>query len=162
MKCLIHSFAKTLFKYCFRVANFVFNKLYNNSYDNFAVISIAWSWFSCKDNLSALFIKNTSLYSFNSMSKVCILSTFVIWFITLFIAFTWCLMINSLTTLIIIKAYIVNSFYRAFAKSSAMNNLNAYSFILKCHVFTTVFIWIHLNCIFNMLKIKKNSFLLIA
>jgi len=40
-KCLIHSFAKTSFKYCFKVINFVFNKLYNDFYDDFAVISIA-------------------------------------------------------------------------------------------------------------------------
>jgi len=37
----------------------MFNRLYNDSYDDFAMISIAWSWSSCKDNLSAFFIKNT-------------------------------------------------------------------------------------------------------
>ncbi len=42
-KCLIYSFTKTSFEYCLKVANYVFNRLYNNSYDDFAVISIAWS-----------------------------------------------------------------------------------------------------------------------
>ncbi len=162
MKCLIHSFAKTSFKYCLRVINSVFDRLYNNSYDDFAVISIAWSWSSCKDNLSALSVKNTSSYSFNSMSKVYVSSMFVIQLIMLFIAFTWCSMIDSLMTLIMTKAYTVNLSCRAFAKSSAMNNLNAYSFISKRHVLAIMFIQIRLNCIFNMLKIKRDSFLSIA
>ena len=107
-QCLIHSFAKTLSRYCLRVANSVFDRLYNDSYDDFAVISIAWSWSSCKSNLSTLFIKNTSLYSFNSTSKVCVLSAFVIQLITLFIVFTWCSTIDSLTTLIMTRAYTVD------------------------------------------------------
>ena len=162
MKCLIHSFAKTSSRYCLRITNFVFNKLYNDSYDNFAVISIAWSWFSCKSNLLTLSVKNTSSYSFNLMSKVCILSVFVIQFVTLFIAFTWCSMINSLMMLIMIKAYTVNSSYRAFIKSSAMNNLNACSFMSKRHVLVIMFIQIRLNCIFNILRIREDFFLLIA
>jgi len=40
-KCLIYSFAKTSSKYCHRVINSVFDKLYNDSYDDSAVISIA-------------------------------------------------------------------------------------------------------------------------
>ncbi len=43
----------------------------------------------------------------------------------LFITFTWCSTIDSLTTLIMTKAYTVDSSCRAFAKSFAMNNLNA-------------------------------------
>ncbi len=162
MKCLIYSFTKTLSKYCLRVANSVFNKLYNDSYNDFAVILIAWLWSSCKSNLSTFFVENTSSYSFNSISKVCVLNTFVIWLIMLFIAFTWCSMIDSSTILIMIKAYTVNSFCKAFANSSAMNNLNACSFISKHHVLMIMFIWIRLNCIFDILKIKKDFFLSIA
>ena len=162
MKCLIHSFAKTLFKYCFRVVNSVFNKLYNDSYNDFAVILIAWLWSSCKDNLSALSVKNISLYSFNLMSKVCVLNAFMIQLITLFIAFTWCSMIDSLTTLIMTRAYTVDSSCRTFANTCAKNNLNACSFTLKHHVLAIIFIWIHLNCIFNILRIREDSFLSIT
>ncbi len=138
-QCLIHFFTKTSFKYCFKVTNSVFNKLYNDLYNDFAVISIAWSWFSCKSNLSAFFIKNTSSYSFNSMSKVYVSSAFVIQFIMLFITFTWCSMIDSLTTLIMTKAYIVDSFYKVFANVYAKNNSNACSFTLKHHVLVIMF-----------------------
>ncbi len=162
MKCLIHSFTKTSFKYYLRVVNSVFDKLYNDSYNDFAVISIAWSWSSCKGSLSALFIENTSLYSFNSTNKVCILSAFVIQLIMLFIAFTWCSMINSLMTLIMTKAYTVNSFYKAFANACVKNNSNACSFTLKHHVLAIMFIHIHLNCILDILRIRKDFFLLIA
>ena len=162
MKCLIHSFAKTSSKYYLGVINSVFNKLYNNSYNDFAVILIAWSWSSCKNNLLILFIKNTSSYSFNLMSKVCVLSAFVIWFITLFITFTWYSMIDFSTTLIMIRKYIVDSSCRAFTNACAKNNSNACLFTLKHHVFMIMFIQIHLNCIFNILKIKEDFFLLIA
>ncbi len=60
-------------------------------------------------------------------------------------------MINSSTTLIMIKAYIVNSFYKAFIKSFTMNNLNACSFMSKCQILAIMFIQICLNCIFNIL-----------
>ncbi len=140
MKCLIHSFAKTSSRYYLRVINSVFNRLYNDSYDDSAVISIAWSWSSCKSNLFALFIKNTSSYSFNSMSKVYVLSTFVIQLITLFITFTWYSTIDSLMMLIMIKAYTVNSSCRAFTNTCAKNNSNAYSFTSKYHVLAVMFI----------------------
>ena len=161
-KCLIHSFAKTSFRYCLRVVNSVFDKLYNDSYDDSAVISIAWSCFSCKDSLSALSVENTSLYSFNSTSKVCVSSAFVIQLVTLFIAFTWCSTINSSTTLIMTKAYTVDSSCKAFANAYAKNNSNACSFTLKHHVFAIMFIRICLNCILNILRIKRDSFLLIT
>ncbi len=131
MKCLIHSFAKTSSKYYLRVANSVFNKLYNDSYDDSAMISISWSWSSCKDSLSALSVENTSLYSFNSTSKVCVSNAFVIRLITLFIALTWCSMINSSTTLIMTRAYTVDSSCKAFINACAKNNSNACSFTLK-------------------------------
>ncbi len=124
------------------------------------MISIAWLWSSCKDSLSALSIKNTSSYSFNSMSKVCVLNAFVIQLVMLFIAFTWCLTIDSLTMLIMTKAYIVDSSCRAFANACAKNNSNACSFTLKHHVLMIMFIQIRLNYIFNIFKIKKDSFLL--
>ncbi len=162
MKCLIHSFAKTLFRYCLRVANSVFNRLYNNSYNDSAVISISWSWSSCKDSLSALSVKNTSSYSFNLTSRICVSSAFVIWFIMLFITFTWCSTIDSSTTLIMTRAYTVDSSCRVFANAYAKNNSNACLFISKCHVLMLVFIQIRLNCIFNIHKIKKDSFLSIA
>ena len=162
MKCLIHSFAKTLFKYCLRVANSVFNRLYNDSYNDSAVILIAWSWSSCKDSLPAFFIENTSSYSFNSMSKVYVSSAFVIRLVTLFIAFTWCSMIDSSTTLIITRAYTVNSSCRAFANACAKNNLNACSFTLKRHVLAIMFIWICLNCILNIFRIRRDFFLSIT
>ncbi len=60
-------------------------------------------------------------------------------------------MINSSTILIMIKAYIVNSFYKAFIKSFTMNNLNACSFMSKCQILAIMFIQICLNCIFNIL-----------
>ncbi len=161
-KCLIHSFAKTLFKYCLRVANSVFNRLYNDSYDDFAVISIAWSCSSCKDSLPAFSVENTSSYSFNSTSKVCVSSAFVIQLIILFIAFTWCSMIDSLTTLIMTRAYTVDSSCRTFVNAYAKNNSNACSFTLKRYVLAIMSIQIRLNCIFNILKIKKDSFLSIA
>ncbi len=162
MKCLIHSFAKTSSKYCLRVANSVFNKLYNDSYDDSAVISIAWSWSSCKSNLSTLSVENTSFYSFNSTSKVCVSSAFVIQLVALFIAFTWCSMIDSSTILIMTRAYTVDSSCRAFANAYAKNNLNACSFTSKHHVLTIMSIQICSNCILNILKIKKDSFLSIA
>ncbi len=162
MKCLIYSFTKTLFRYCFRVTNSVFDRLYNDSYDDSIVISIAWSWSLCKSNLSALSVKNTSSYSFNSMSKDCVSDAFMIQLNALFIASTWCSMINSSTTLIIMKAYTVNSFCKAFAKSFVMNNLNAWLFVLKHHVLAIMFIQIRLNCILDIFRIKKDSFLLIA
>ncbi len=161
-KCLIHSFTKTSFKYCFRVANSVFDKLYNDLYDDSAVISIAWLWSSCKSNLSILFIENTFSYFFNSTSKVYISSVFVIQLVTLFIAFTWCSMINSLMMLIMTKVYTVDSSCRTFANACAKNNLNACSFTSKHHILAIVFIQIHSNCILNILKIKKDSFLSIA
>ncbi len=161
-KCLIHSFAKTSFKYCLRVINSVFNKLYNDSYNDFAVISIAWSWSSCKDSLSAFSVKNTSLYFFNSTSKVCASSAFVIWLVMLFIAFTWCSTIDSSMTLIMTKAYTVDSFCRTFANAYAKNNLKTCSFTLKHHVLAIMFIQICLNCIFNILKTREDSFLSIA
>ena len=162
MKCLIHSFTKTSFKYCFRVTNSVFDRLYNNLYDDFAMISIAWSWSSCKSNLPAFSIKNTSSYSFNSTSKVCILNAFVIWLVALFIAFTWCSIIDSLMMLIMTRAYIVDSSCRTFANTYVKNNSNACSFTLKHHVLAIMFIQIRLNCILDILKIKKDSFLSIA
>ena len=140
MKCLIHSFAKTSFKYCLRIINFVFDKLYNDLYDDSAVISIAWSWFSCKSNLLTLFIKNTSLYSFNSMSKVSVSSAFVIQLIMLFIAFTWCSMIYFLMMLIMTRAYTVDSSCRTFANACVKNNSNACSFMSKHHVLAIMFI----------------------
>ncbi len=140
MKCLIHSFTKTSSKYCLRIINSVFNKLYNDSYDDFAVILIAWLWSSCKDSLSALFIKNTSSYFFNLMSKVCALNAFVIQLITLFIVFTWCSMIDSLMTLIMTRAYTVDLSCKAFANVYAKNNSKTCLFMLKHYVLAIMFI----------------------
>ncbi len=162
MKCLIHYFAKISSRYCLKVVNFMFDRLYNNLYDDFAVILIAWSWSSCKSNLLTFSVENTSSYFFNSMSRVCVSSAFVIQFVALFIAFTWCSMIDSLTTLIMTRAYTVDSSCRTFANVYAKNNSNACSFTLKHHVLAIMFIRIRLNCILNILKIKKDSFLSIA
>ena len=140
MKCLIHSFAKTSFRYYLRITNSVFNRLYNDSYNDSAVISIAWLWSSCKSNLSTLSVENTSSYSFNSMNKVCVSSAFVIRLITLFIAFTWCSTINFLMTLIMTRAYTVDSSCKAFANACAKNNSNACLFTLKHHVLAIMFI----------------------
>jgi len=41
IKCLIHFFAKASFRYHFKIINSMFKKLYNNSYNDFAMILIA-------------------------------------------------------------------------------------------------------------------------
>ncbi len=60
------------------------------------------------------------------------------------------------------KAYTINSSYKASANACAKNNSNACLFTLKHHVLAIMFIQICLNCILNILKIKKDSFLSIA
>ncbi len=66
-------------------------------------------------------------------------------------------MIDSLMTLSMTRVYTVNSSCKAFAKSSAMNNSNAYSFISKYHVFIIMFIQICLNCILVMMSNHHSS-----
>ncbi len=161
-KCLISSFAKTSSKYCLKFTNSVFNKLYNDSYNDSAVILIAWLWSLCKSNLTTFSVKNTSSYSFNLMSKVYVSSAFVIQLVTLFITFTECLMIDSLMMLIMTRVYTVNSSYKAFANACAKNNSNTCSFTLKHHVLMIMFFQICLNCILDILRIRRDSFLLIA
>ena len=130
------------------------DRLYSESNDDFAVVSMTWSRSSCDESRSTSSIENTSSYSRNFSDNFEVASAIYDCNMFAKTSSMWYSLADASKISIIIKAYTDFSLFNALTKSWNKSILYVYASTLKRQILLTISITISLSVNIDSLNIK--------